>query len=277
MRTVICRTLRHEYRLHAPDAFAEELRFVEADPELPDFDLAPLDIEVREANGFLSARLPSGELVEGTANHLVNVMHRVVFEDIVGGEDEAPLIHGATVSIDGRRLLIVGHKGCGKSTLALHLVMQGHRVEGDEHLLLRAQDVVARPRTLRVKQGSMAVVAGLPERVVVAPSISNWDGSVIRAVSPAIGGVPWVIRPGRLDGLIFLVANHGGRSSARRIDGQAALQRMMKEIILPQRGIAAAAARAQRVAMTVPAYQLTIGDLGTATWHLELIAKLLTS
>src|SRR5260221_8206062 len=40
--------------------------------------------------------------------------------------------HGGLVTIAGRRLLLVGEKGAGKSTLVLRLLFDGHDVEGDE-------------------------------------------------------------------------------------------------------------------------------------------------
>ncbi len=278
MRPIICRTLRREYRLHPPsEAVAQLLRFVEAEPELPASpSLEVVDIPVRLRDGFLVATLPSGEVVEGTPNHVVSAMHGVVLVDLVEGEPRAPFIHGATVIVGGRRLLLVGHKGSGKSTLSLHLVLAGHDVEGDEHLVIRESEVIARPRTLRVKEGSLRLILGLPDQVWQAPYIHNWDGALIRSISPAVGGRAWTIRPGRLDAIVFLVANYGGRSAARPIAGTDAFGRLMGEVMLPHTGVAAAAGRLRRVAMEVPSYQLLLGDLDTAEWHLSRIASLLT-
>lgn len=277
MHPIVCRTLRREYRLHSPSyEVASLLRFVEAAPDLPAPPPEIVDIAVRWRDGFLVATLPSGELVEGTPNHVLTAMHRVILADLVEGEPGAPFLHGATVMIGGRRVLLVGHKGAGKSTLALHLVLAGHDVEGDEHLVVRDSEVVARPRTLRVKEGSLRLVAAVPEQVWEAPRVHNWDGSIIRAISPEVGGRPWVIRPGRLDAMVFLVANHGGRSAARPIPGKDAFGRLMGEVMLPRTGVATAAGRLRRVAMEVPAYQLLLGDLATAEWHLSRIASQLT-
>jgi len=278
LRPIVCRTLRREYRLHPPsEEIAQLLRFVEAEPELQASPpLEVFDIPVRLRDGFLVATLPSGEVVEGTPNHVLSAMHRTVLIELVQGEPGAPFLHGATVVIGGRRVLLVGHKGSGKSTLSLHLVLAGHDVEGDEHLVIRDSEVIARPRTLRVKEGSLRLIPGLPDHVWQAAYIHNWDGSTIRSISPAVGGRPWVIRPGRLDAMAFLVANHGGRSAARPIPGKEAFTRLMAEVMLPHTGVATAAGRLRRVAMEVPAYQLLLGDLATAEWHLSSIASQLT-
>ncbi len=277
MRPIICRTLRREFRLYPPTAeVGAELAFVAAEPELPGLSLEPVDIPIRMRDGFLVASAPGGEIIEGTAGHLINALHRIVLADLTEGDPDTPFIHGASVIVAGRRVLLVGHKGCGKSTFSLHLAMAGHDIEGDEHLMIRENEVIARPRSLRVKQGSLGIVAGLPSSIHDAPRIINWDGTLIRAVSPAICGRPWVIRAGRLDAVVFLVANHGGRSAARRIGGNDAFGRLMGEVMLPRTGIAAATGRMRRLALGIPAYQLLLGDLATAEWHLQNIASTLT-
>jgi hypothetical protein len=277
LRPVICRTLKREFRLHPPtEAIGAQLAFVAAEPDLPGQSLEPVDIPIRLRDGFLVASAPGGEIIEGTPGHLIGAMHRIVLADLIEGDPDVPFIHGATVVVGGRRLLLVGHKGCGKSTLALHLVMAGHDIEGDEHLMVREGEVIARPRTLRVKQGTLSLVAGLPAAVAEAPLIVNWDGTTIRSISPTVGGRPWVIRAGRLDAVVFLVANHGGHSAAKRVTGTDAFARLMREILLPQVGIAAATGRLRRLAFESPAHQLLLGDIYTAEWHLRSIANQLT-
>lgn len=276
MRPVICRTLRREYRLHAPtEEIAFVLSYVGAEPDMPGTTLEPVDIFTALRDGFVAARTPSGRLVEGTPGNLVSVMHGLIFNDLVDGDPGVPFIHGATVVIDDKRMLLVGHKGCGKSTLALHLALAGHKVEGDEHLLLRPDEVVARPRTLRVKEGSLALIRDVPSQFWNAPSIPNWDGSPIRSISPSLCGHPWVIRAGQLDAIVLLTANHGGRSLAKRITPADALRRLMTELILPKVGIAMGAARVQRLSRDVPGFELSLGHLETAEWHLRNIAGLL--
>jgi len=277
VHAVVCRTLRREYRLAAPDAaIAHQLSFVAAEPDLPGLDLEPIEIPVVARNGFLVAKLPNGHVAEGTPNHLVSVLHRLVMADLVAGDPATPFIHGATVVIEGRRLLLIGHKGCGKSTLALYLALCGHVVEGDEHLLIRADEVIARPRTMRVKDGSLALVPGLPSAVWNAPFLPNWDGTRIRSISPDIGGQPWVIRAGRLDAIVCLFANHGGSSVSRPLAGPHAFERLMREIVLPRSAIAAAAGRLRQLALSTPTYELLLGNLEAAEWHLRTLARSLT-
>ena len=277
MVPVVCRTLRHEFRLHAPSAeLREQLRFIETEPSLPGIELRAVDIPIEPCGCFWRANLPHIGRFEGTAAYLVAILHRVVILDLIEGEPTAPLLHGATVCVGGRRLLIAASKGAGKSTLALHLLLRGHAVEGDEHLVVRPADVIVRPRTLRLKQGTLNLVGGLPDAVWHAPFVEDWEGSPVRAVSPAVAGREWQIRAGALDGIVFLEANHGGRSAAKPLNAEEAFRRLMSHVLMPSQGIAAAAARLRRLASQIVAWQLLIGDLGVAEWHITNFARLLT-
>ena len=106
MRPVICRTLRREYRLHPPTAeIGVLLAFVEAEPALPGLSPELVDVPIHFRDGFLVASMPGGESIEGTPSHLIGAMHRMVVTDLVEGDPDAPFIHGATVVVEGRRVL----------------------------------------------------------------------------------------------------------------------------------------------------------------------------
>lgn len=270
MSPIIVRTLRHEFRLHAREPrLRDALRFMEIAPALPDFSLIALDIEVEQADGFCAARLPDGRLVEGSRSHLVSILHQLIFADVVRSEPDATFVHGATVLIAGKRVLLVGHKGCGKTTLALHLLARGHGVEGDEHLLIRPADVVARPRTLRVKPGTLALVPEIADAASVAPFIENWDGTAIRALSPAAMNGDWTIRAHRLDAVIFLTSNHGGRSVIGSLRMDQAFRRLMAEVVVLPANVLAAASRLRSLLATARTGEMLLGDLAGAEWHLR--------
>jgi hypothetical protein len=76
--------------------------------------------------------------------------------------------------------------------------------------------------------------------------------------------------------MIFLSANHGGKSLARPLSRSEALRCVMSEVLLPSAGVAAAAGRIQRLALEVPSYEMSLGELDTAEWHLRQIAAMLT-
>ena len=70
-------------------------------------------------------------------------------------------LHGFTAVVGGRRVVVIGPSGAGKTTTALGLLAAGARVDGDECVLVAGGQVVAVPRRFLVKSGTAALV---PER-----------------------------------------------------------------------------------------------------------------
>ena len=240
-------------------------------PEIADGTLEPIDIGFRLTDGFLTARLPNGARPEGTSQHMLAALHELVFWDHLRSHGDWPIIHGATFVINRRRLLLIGDKGQGKSTLALHLLRRGHRIEGDEHLSVGDGTVVARPRTLRIKPGTLALL-DTPDLLRGTPSIETWDGIPVHAVDPSLFGSPWRIAEGPLHACIVIEANHGGRSVCRPITADACFRALMAHAHFGSSNIIQMTARLRRLAAQTAAYALRLGDLANAEWHLASVA-----
>lgn len=274
MDPIICRTLRREYRLHVPDSEAREIfRFMQVDPEVDGYALEPKDVFIERRDGFWRLDVPGEIIVEGSARHLIWEIYRHVFRDIHVSHPTCPLLHCATILIDGRRIAIVGGKGAGKTTLTLFLLAAGYAIEGDEHLVIEPQRVITRPRTLRIKEGSFDVLGNLPPAIRGEPRIELWDGGFVYGLSPRFFGRDWRVTPGSLDALVFLDSNHGGRSVSKRMTSQAALARMMPQVIFRAAGVAMQAARIHRLVQETPTYSLRLGNLANAEFHLKHIAN----
>jgi len=258
----------------APDEAAHRaLTFIAAAPEIEGRGLEPVDIAFERRFGFLAATLPHGALVEGTSRHVLGMLHGLMSWDLTQSHRGSPLIHGASVLVGGRRFVITGDKGAGKTTFMLSLLAAGHQVEGDEHLVLEADGVIARPRTLRVKPGTLRLVPGLPDGLESTPTIDIWEGGLIHAVSPALFGRPWVVRPGRLDGIVFIAPNHGGRSVVARLSPNEAFQRLMRTVIFPGVSVLAETVRVRRLVTEAPAFELRLGDLSQAEFQMQQLAR----
>ena len=269
---IIMRTLSTEYRLLMPSTLARErFAFLEIDPVIEGLPLEVVDIPIVETQGFYRFELRSGKLVEGTSIHCIDVFHGLLIADLLKSHSGHPTIHAATVDIGGKRLLIAGGKGAGKSTLALYLLSRGHEVEGDEHLVILGDTAVARPRTLRIKPDTFRLLEGLPPAVRSAPAYPTWSGAPLHAVSPALFGRPWRISPGKLDAIVFAEANHGGRSLAVPIPADVAFGQLVANTYFLKSGIAQMAGRLRVLATSIPAYALRLGDLSSAEWHLKAL------
>ncbi len=98
-------------------------------------------------------------------------------------------VHGGLVTIDGRRVLVVGDKGAGKTTLMMRLLADGHAVEGDENALTRDGLAVALPRRFHVKPGTAALVPELSDALADAPRTHLSDGTPIIGFDPTEAGL----------------------------------------------------------------------------------------
>ena len=242
---------------------------METDPEIEGASLDIVDVPIDRHHNFLVARLPSGAVIEGTSRHVLGMLHGMMYWDLEQSHPTSPVLHGATVRIGGRRLVVMADKTAGKTTLMLSLLAAGHQVEGDEHLVLEPGAVIARPRTLRVKRGSLRLLPDLAPLIEQGPTIELWDGGHIYAVNPRLFGGRWIIQRGQLDGLVFVEANHGGRSLAKPISPNDAFGRLMQSVIFQREAILVQTARVRRLVSDTPAYLLRLGDLARAEFHLR--------
>lgn len=136
-------------------------------------------------------------------------------------------LHGALVNICDRRLLLLGDKGAGKTTLTSKLLFQGHAIEGDEMVLVRGEQVMALPRRLHLKPGISEQVPELAPLLEKLPE--SWAGEQqLRGLDPTELGLPWVIHSGQVDHIVWLRPNHGGDTSTCPLSSMALLQRLME-------------------------------------------------
>jgi len=148
------------------------------------------------------------------------VLERYVLAGWVG-------LHGALVNIHGRRLLLLGDKGAGKSTLTSKLLFAGHPIEGDEMVLVRDGQVMALPRRLHLKPG---IETQVPELVPLLENLpASWAGEQqLRGLDPTALGLPWVIHCGRVDHIVWLRPNHGGDTRLSPMSSMSLIQRLME-------------------------------------------------
>jgi hypothetical protein len=269
---LIVRTLAHEFVIACPDReSAAAMAFVRAAPEMPGRSLRVVPIEVRPRGAFYTAHIAGGAPIEGSAGHLVHQLHRHFFATLTQEAAGAPILHAASVVIDGARIVLAAPKASGKSTLAVRLLAAGFAVEGDEHLAVLGQSVMARPRTLRIKPGTLELVPSLREVILSSPFITDWDGRPIYSVEPHLPGRAWRIEEGTVHAIVFLDDNHGGRSVLTPIGRNEAFRRILATSYLPEAGKALSAARLRVLVLGTSCYRLSLGDLDNAVWHLRRI------
>ncbi len=170
-------------------------------------------------------------------------------------------IHAAVVSVQGRRALVVGERGAGKTTLMLRLLHDGHPVEGDEAIFTRDGEAICLPRNFQVKSGAPDLIPELSTDWAGLPSVFTDGGAIIRAFSPVTAGFRWRLQRGPISVAVLLRANHGGTSSCRPISSL----EMVAAALANCRPTGLATARFVRACSSllghVAAYEIEAGDL----------------
>lgn len=272
---VLARSLASTVRFDCPgERIAEALAFVRAEPEMAGTDGRIIDVRVQAVGARFYDFGPPYARKPGAPPHIIERAHAVLRRLMLEEAPRAPLIHGGSLLTNGRRLILCASKGAGKTTLLLKCLSEGMAVEADEHVIVRDGEVIARPRTLRVKEASIRLVPELEEDILAAPSIQDWSGSLIYSVAPQRPQLPWKIAPGPAHALVFLEPNHGGLTSVRPLDRMAAFERLLRNTYLPDAGRGAALARLHVLARDTRAFLLTVGAPERAVWHLRQISLL---
>jgi hypothetical protein len=259
---VIARTLRRRIALRTTDlAVYEAMRYLECDPEIQGYPARHLVLRVETDRGVYRI-VENGRILHQQVNPraIVEYLYGHLFGESLQDDPEAPLIHGACLRRNNRRLLLVGAKGTGKTTLTLRLMLAGYDIEGDENVFVFADAAVARPRALHVKQAALPLLPELADMISRRPYLEDYLGQRIYNVDPRCVTSSWQIRHAPIDLVILLRANHGGYSSIRPVPPLALVREIMTEAGLPpsQRGAAIGAV----IAMCARAkgFDLSLGE-----------------
>jgi hypothetical protein len=195
----------------------------------------------------------------------VEFLHILLFEYSIGDRPQAPLLHAACLRRNGRRLLLAGAGGAGKSTLAVLLIDAGYAFEGDEHVFVEAEQVVVRPRACRIKESSLRLLPNaMAEVAAKSPCYHRYDGERIFNVDPRLFGSSWWIEQGSVDCIFVLRCNHGGFSSIRPMRSSAAVEFLLTETAWPTGSRAGAVAAVTALAAKAKAYEVSLGDHASA-------------
>jgi hypothetical protein len=184
----------------------------------------------------------------------------------------APLIHAASLRRGGRRMLLVGPKGGGKTTLTLRLIQEGYEIEGDENVFITPEGVIARPRALRVKETTALLFEPLAEAFREAPYYESGQGMRIYTLDPRKAGAAfWRIELGSVDAVVLIRPNHSGCSSLQPIASLPLVREVMLESAFPETGRARAVGDIAKMIGTARGFDLCLGNLDGAVSCLESV------
>lgn len=273
MREIVIRTLSSEIRLRtdSDDAF-EALSYVGADPDLPDRSLSLVDLTIHRRGAFYAFHPPESALVEGSLDAVLNGVFRLLRNLLAREAQNTALFHAATAWIEGRKFVVLGDKGFGKTTLMLKLIEHGAVVEGDEHTIVLSGGAITRPRRLHVKESSLQLVPSLAEAIREEPSMPDWMGQRVYACRPTFGGAPWRLVEQPIDHVIFAEPNFGGSSILTPMPQELAFGSMLAAAYMPDTNRGMAAAGLRTLSATAKSWRLQVGRLDQAVSHLRKIS-----
>ena len=156
-------------------------------------DMEPCDFELGSA---------------GILENLFKRVHNKAFEAL----PDHVRVHAASGFLGDRFFIFSGDKYAGKSTLTLKLLHEGFDMVGDELVMLNHEEAVTFPRKMYVRGQCLELLPefqGLSESL---PFVSNATEPHMIAFDPLDVGRRWDIRPALLGAVIYIEANHGGRS-----------------------------------------------------------------
>lgn len=174
-------------------------------------------------------------------------------------------LHAVTVSLKGRRALLLGSRHSGKTTLAVRLLCEGLDVSGDEYAIAGEDGLCAFPRRFHIKDDSLTLLPELAPVVDDLPYVGTGRGRVV-ALSPTDLGMPWVLQPARVDAVVTLDRNHGGPSSLKSFPQYELLHRLMTQTYTPAISDGGWIAKVCDLVSTASCWRLELGDLESAVF-----------
>ncbi len=212
----------------------------------------------------LEDNAPAGEDLDTRA--VVAFLYGRQFDHLQETETADVSLHGVCADVNGRRVLLCGESGGGKSTLATHLAFRpGFHVSGDDSLLLDAElRALPLPRRFMLRPGSRPLLPALADRWDELPALTNAEGELGRAFDPGLAGLDWEIAPRPVTAVVRLVRD--GQPGWREVSSLSMVETLMRQTFACMTPMAHREwiARLGALVNAVPCHEYSTGDLERA-------------
>ncbi|MDZ7697200.1 MAG: hypothetical protein U5R49_09865 [Deltaproteobacteria bacterium] len=118
-------------------------------------------------------------------------------------------IHAACGSYNGKRFLLVGEKGAGKTTCITRCLFENIAACGDEEVLVKGCEVIPLPRKFHLKEGTVPLVPQLGSIWNRLTSYPTSYGVRLCFFDPLDACFKWETKWGEVDTIFYLEPNHG--------------------------------------------------------------------
>jgi hypothetical protein len=192
---------------------------------------------LRHADGYRICEAGGEPRIEADSSMALGRLHIRAYERAYELLPSTGLfLHAACGSYEGRRFLLLGDSGAGKTTLITRLLSLGALAEGDELVLLEGDGLSALPRRFHIKSLGIGHFPWLGNQLHRLPCHDNGDGTSIYAFAPSDWGFPWHIRNAGVDAVLILDPNHGGQSRIQEIPHHQMIQHAIAHLRPLDRG-----------------------------------------
>jgi hypothetical protein len=188
-------------------------------------------------------------------------VHAQAFRDIKGFIS----LHAGCGSLHGKRFLVVGEKGAGKSTLMTWLLHHGFQADCDELVLIFGDQTVPFPRRFHLKEKSFDILHRVMQICEDIPRITL-NGAKIFSFSPSVAGFDWKIEPRRVDAIFYLSPNHGEKSRIERLPVYRMAEALMRNSFFSASADHEKIGNLCRLTDGTGSYLLHAGDLDSAAF-----------
>ena len=158
-------------------------------------------------------------LKNGESVHSSDDLYQTVFnlqwlmhKEALGGITDRIRIHAGCGEWEGKRFLVVGDKGAGKTTFMVTLLLAGFRVVGDELALVKDGKAMPFPRRFNIKQDSTRLLPQMKSLFETLPYNITYYNHKMYSLSPHDVGREWKIDEGEVRAVFYLVPNHDGET-----------------------------------------------------------------
>jgi len=197
--------------------------------------------------------------------HLQWHMHHEALKDVT----ESIRIHAACGELYGKRFIIVGDKGAGKTTLMVRLLFEGFRAITDELVLVRDTKVLPFPRRFHIKQDSVKLLPELKDLFDSLPFNQANNNQKMYSFTPQDAGFDWKIDEGELRAVFYLEPNHEGETRVVVCPKYLMTQKIMPMTFLSEHKDHMKIGEICRIIDSVDCYVVHIGDLDGAVSKLK--------